>query len=258
MKRLVLSTILTLAIHGLLLSSKAEWLLKQSTRNPTPVPISFTLAYQEPIKPILPPEKWLKSPPPPPKGKPPEPAIEQPPIQASKPEPIKETDKVIKVASRPKKVKVASKPKPPPPLPPPELEFSSAAENQEVKEAPGAFQESPRVDTKETSPETKDILASVQSSPSLREAVPMYRENPYPRYPRIARRRGYQGTVVLEVLVNPEGRVGDLRVLESSGHNVLDQAAMVSVKQWLFEPGMKGDEKVAMWVKIPIRFQLKK
>jgi hypothetical protein len=32
---------------------------------------------------------------------------------------------------------------------------------------------------------------------------------------------------------------------------------VASVKAWLFEPGMRGDEKVEMWVKIPIRFQLK-
>ena len=85
----------------------------------------------------------------------------------------------------------------------------------------------------------------------------MYRTNPSPHYPRLARKRGYEGTVVLEVLVDPSGRVKDLQVFKSGGYAILDKAAVASVKDGLFEPGMKGDEKVEMWVKIPIRFQLK-
>ncbi|MBW1768802.1 MAG: energy transducer TonB [Deltaproteobacteria bacterium] len=92
---------------------------------------------------------------------------------------------------------------------------------------------------------------------NIREAVPVYRKNPSPKYPRAARRRGYQGTVIMEVLVNREGRVEDLRLFRSSGYTVLDKRAMSSVKNWLFEPGMRGDEKVEMWVKVPIRFRLR-
>jgi protein TonB len=90
----------------------------------------------------------------------------------------------------------------------------------------------------------------------MREAVPLYRINPPPTYPKIARKRGYQGTVVLEVLVDGNGRVGDLRVSKSSGYKILDRAAMASVKGWAFVPGMRGDQKVEMWVRVPIRFQL--
>jgi protein TonB len=97
-----------------------------------------------------------------------------------------------------------------------------------------------------------------EPSPSgIREAIPLYRDNPPPRYPRIARRRGYEGTVVLEVLVNKEGKVSDYRIIQSCGHSVLDKAAMKSIRDWLFEPGMRGDKKVEMWVKVPIRFELK-
>jgi protein TonB len=63
--------------------------------------------------------------------------------------------------------------------------------------------------------------------------------------------------VVLEVLVNRKGRVDDLRVLETSGHEVLDEAALKAVGDWLFEPGRRGAEKVAMWVKVPLRFELR-
>jgi protein TonB len=88
-------------------------------------------------------------------------------------------------------------------------------------------------------------------------AVPLYKKNPSPKYPRRARRRGYEGTVYLEVLVRQDGKVMDLKLYQSSGHDLLDKAAMKSVKKWVFEPGMKGNRKIDMWVKIPIRFQLR-
>ena len=92
--------------------------------------------------------------------------------------------------------------------------------------------------------------------PPVHEAAPLYRLNPVPDYPLIARKRGYQGTVVLEVLVNREGKVKELTLSASSGYSVLDQAALASVKTWLFDPGTRGGEKVDMWVKVPVRFHL--
>jgi len=90
----------------------------------------------------------------------------------------------------------------------------------------------------------------------VREAVPLYRINPPPRYPRTARRRGAQGTVVLSVYVDEQGRAANLWIFESSGYRVLDNAALEAVKKWSFEPGRKGDTRVAMWVNVPVRFEL--
>jgi periplasmic protein TonB len=90
----------------------------------------------------------------------------------------------------------------------------------------------------------------------VREAVPVYRINPAPEYPSLARRRGYEGTVVIEAFVDREGRVQDLRLYQSSGHEVLDRAAMQAVKGWLFEPARRGRDKIEMWVKVPLSFRL--
>ncbi|MEW5910084.1 MAG: energy transducer TonB [Thermodesulfobacteriota bacterium] len=90
----------------------------------------------------------------------------------------------------------------------------------------------------------------------IREATPAYLKNPPPEYPGIARRRNIQGTVILEVKVNIDGTVGELRLFQSSGHSILDKAAMNSIRKWIFEPGMKGDEPIPMWVRVPIRFRL--
>ncbi len=97
---------------------------------------------------------------------------------------------------------------------------------------------------------------SVSAGYGEHEAIPEYKDNPPPVYPRIARRKGYQGTVILEVLVNQNGKVEDLRVYQSSGYPSLDDAASTSVFQWTFLPGMKENKPVEMWVKLPVRFQL--
>jgi len=91
----------------------------------------------------------------------------------------------------------------------------------------------------------------------ISKARPVYRKNPPPEYPGLARKRGYQGTVFVEVLVGVNGKAKDVRMLVSSGYPILDNAALRSVKEWVFEPGMRGSESVKMWVRIPIRFQLK-
>ena len=97
----------------------------------------------------------------------------------------------------------------------------------------------------------------ISNTQMLHEATPLYQDNPPPRYPRIARKRGYEGIVVLEVLVSPQGTVTDLKIDQSSGYPLLDDAAKESVWRWTFSPGMRGDQPVAMWVKLPVRFQLK-
>jgi protein TonB len=88
-------------------------------------------------------------------------------------------------------------------------------------------------------------------------ATPRYSDNPPPAYPSIARKRRYQGTVLLDVLVEKDGQVGDLRVIESSTHTLLDRAAMKAVRRWQFEPGRQGDITIAMWVRVPVQFILK-
>ncbi|MFW8601936.1 energy transducer TonB [Desulfobacterota bacterium M19] len=92
---------------------------------------------------------------------------------------------------------------------------------------------------------------------TLQMATPLYWRNPPPRYPALARRRHYTGTVILEVLVNNKGLVSKLRVVGSSGYLLLDEAALAAVRQWQFAPGTEGGRPTAMRVKVPIRFRLR-
>jgi TonB family protein len=90
----------------------------------------------------------------------------------------------------------------------------------------------------------------------MRDAVPLYQSNPPPVYPVLAKKRGYEGVVVLRVLVNSDGTVGDVQVAGSSGYGILDRAAGRSVSGWVFVPALRFGKPAAMRVKVPVRFTL--
>jgi TonB family protein len=57
--------------------------------------------------------------------------------------------------------------------------------------------------------------------------------HPRPDYPALALQRGYQGRVVLEIVVQPSGEVASVRVAESSGYQILDDTAREHVRRHL-------------------------
>ena len=89
-----------------------------------------------------------------------------------------------------------------------------------------------------------------------RSSAPNYGINPLPKYPLLAREKGYEGTVHLRVLVRADGRVERLTIDRSSGYEILDQAAVDSVKEWAFFPAKKGGKSIESWVLLPVKFAL--
>ncbi|MGI2067080.1 energy transducer TonB [Shewanella sp. MF08487] len=78
---------------------------------------------------------------------------------------------------------------------------------------------------------------------------------PKPEYPRIARRKGLEGTATIEVMFNALGEQLALTLVKSSGFSLLDQAALEAVETWQFEapmPRLASHYKVT----VPIRFAL--
>ena len=111
------------------------------------------------------------------------------------------------------------------------------------------------------SPSVEEETTQVAKYPSLSEGEaifihPKYAENPKPLYPREARKKGFQGEVVLKVEVLSNGLVGQVAVKNSSGHEILDRSALSAVKQWKFFPAKRGESTISSWVNIPIKFQL--
>ncbi len=78
---------------------------------------------------------------------------------------------------------------------------------------------------------------------------------PDPEYSEEARRAKHEGTVVLWLVVGPDGRPRDLRVLRSLGLG-LDEKAMDAVRQWRFEPARKNGTPVAVRVNVEVDFKL--
>lgn len=106
----------------------------------------------------------------------------------------------------------------------------------------------------------------VQESAQIANAAPAltlpvfsaaYLKNPPPEYPAVARRRGQEGLVLLAVLVNESGAPAEVRVAETSGSSVLDEAALEAVQRWTFVPARRGDHAIAAWVEVPVRYRLK-
>ena len=83
-----------------------------------------------------------------------------------------------------------------------------------------------------------------------------YLQNPPPDYPALSRRLGEEGRTLLRVLISPEGLPRDIQLQASSGFLRLDQAALQTVRRWRFVPARRGDEALAAWVLVPIRFDL--
>lgn len=126
-----------------------------------------------------------------------------------------------------------------------------------------------RLDTTLIAPSTPSVtIGSAQGSGSGgaggfgygsaggRFSAPKYGVNTLPKYPLIAREKGYEGTVYLRVLVRADGRVERLIVHRSSGYEILDRAAIDSVKEWAFFPAKNGGKSVESWVLLPVKFTL--
>jgi TonB family protein len=83
-----------------------------------------------------------------------------------------------------------------------------------------------------------------------------YAHNPVPEYPERARRQGWEGTVLLDVLITLEGKPAKVEIKETSGFEILDRAAAQAVMGWRFHPARYGATALEGWVKVPIVFRL--
>ncbi len=233
MRRLLPAAFLALGLHALLFSLDLGRALERRSPPSAPEWITLTLAREENRVPVVnehkPEPTVTRDEPPPP-----------PPIRKkkiSKAESSRKPERKTQLSEREDRAASFAEPPPQPKLP---AEVAAIPRNQ-------------------VSPEQSDVSSpgtNLRASIPVRETPPVYRTNPPPQYPALARRRGYEGTVLVEALVSRDGSVRDLRLTRSSGYSVLDRAAMASVKEWFFEPATINEEKVEMWVKVPVRFRL--
>jgi len=106
-----------------------------------------------------------------------------------------------------------------------------------------------------TSRSSQNIEIS-ESKQSLTKAYPLYRDNPPPQYPESARRRGFEGIVLVHAEVLADGSVGKTLIRKSSGYAILDQTALNAVRNWKFEPAKKSGIPYKTWAELPIKFMI--
>ena len=75
-----------------------------------------------------------------------------------------------------------------------------------------------------------------------------------PAYPTVAQRAHVEGVVILEAVIDAQGRVASVRVLRSIA--LLDEAAVDAVKQWRFTPALLNAEPVPVVMTVTVNFTL--
>ena len=97
------------------------------------------------------------------------------------------------------------------------------------------------------------LLAACEPDPVI---APRWRAAPVVPYPEELWDAGVEGETVLRVFVTTSGRADSVQVDRSSGYESFDRAARQAASGILFEPGRRGDEPAAGWVRIPVQFRL--
>lgn len=90
------------------------------------------------------------------------------------------------------------------------------------------------------------VGVSVQESKLIKKVEPVY--------PELAQRARVQGRVVLAVIVDEEGNVTDIEVVD--GHPLLDEAAKTAVSQWKYSPTLLNGEPVPVSSTVTLIFSL--
>ena len=108
----------------------------------------------------------------------------------------------------------------------------------------------------------QEALAMLTEFRALRPRIPNPRlefglRATSPRYPINELKNGVEGTVVLRVLVDIDGKPLDVTIETSSGNRNLDRSALQHVlKTWRFKPAMQNGQAVQAYGLVPIAFNL--
>ena len=84
---------------------------------------------------------------------------------------------------------------------------------------------------------------------------PRYKTRAKAHYPEMARRAQIEGTVVVKVLVGPDGLVKDAQILQGV-NPILDKQALIAARKWTFYPGKQRNIPVKAWMAVPFNFRL--
>jgi len=153
-------------------------------------------------------------------------------------------------------------PPPPEPLPPPpEPTPKPAPKPKPTPKAPPSERAVKAPEPLPPPPVETVAQPEQQAEPQPAPVVPPNAEaselnNPAPAYPALSQRLGEKGTVTLEILVKANGRVGDIKVKESTGFKRLDDAAVKTIRRWKFHAATQAGVAVDYWYEIDYEVDL--
>jgi TonB family protein len=110
------------------------------------------------------------------------------------------------------------------------------------------------VDISSTHPSAVPVTAPKPSLGLTRG--PMVLKSQEPTFSEEARKKGWQGTVLVRVIISEHGSTQQFHLAESSGFSQLDEAAIACLRGWQFSPALKEGRPVASKIVIPITFKL--
>jgi periplasmic protein TonB len=106
-----------------------------------------------------------------------------------------------------------------------------------------------------------ESVAATPSEPGVNAATkdpePDAQSSPAPAYPLAALRRHLTGVVQVLAEVDAQGKVASVRIAQTSGHGVLDRAALDAVSKWKFHPATRDGHPVPGAALVPVRFRFR-
>lgn len=168
------------------------------------------------------------------------------------------TFQVVKNVKTPKKPKPVPKKQPPlnkkPELAPPPALAGLGVEMSGIDFNMNAF------DANSGLPQANDDLLgdtsnAVMTSDSVDQKPRPLKRAPL-QYPARAKAKEIEGYVILSILVNKQGQVEQVRVLESEPQDTFEEVAIRNIKKWKFEPAKYKGDPVKIWINQPIKFDL--
>lgn len=96
-------------------------------------------------------------------------------------------------------------------------------------------------------------LPGCLSDEPIQQPTPLFETPPF-EFPVELWDRGVEGETVLMIHITPTGSVDSAYVWQSSGYAPFDSAALAGASQLRFTPGRRGEKRVKLWAKLPVRF----
>ncbi len=141
----------------------------------------------------------------------------------------------------------------------PLLEAPSVRQESPSPASPQMREESPQPLERRTRTNDSPLRTSTQISLAKFDgptSPPSFSGNAKPAYPAQAYRQGIEGEVTLKLFIAESGRVQRVDVARSSGHAILDAAAVEAVSKWRGEPARRNGQPVATVEFLPVNFRL--